>query len=62
MTEKRLTLNELSRILGSLRGYCSFDSEVIVRINEGREYIIIDDNGLEEIIKVKEWYSPKKNL
>ena len=55
MTEnKRLTLNELSRILESLRGYCSFDSEIIVRINEGREYIIVDDNGLEEIIKVKE--------
>lgn len=54
MTEKRLTLDKLYRTLGSLRGYCSFDSEVIVRINEGREYIIIDDNGLEEIIKVKE--------
>ena len=55
MTEnKRLTLNELCRKLGSLKGYCSFDSEIIVRINEGREYIVVDDNGLEEIIKVKE--------
>ena len=55
MTEnKRLTLNELSRILESLKGYCSFDSEIIVRINEDREYIVVDDNGLEEIIKVKE--------
>lgn len=54
MTEKRLTLNELCRKLESLKGYCNFDSEVIVRINEGREYIVVDDNGLEEIIKVIE--------
>lgn len=54
MTEKRLTLDELYRTLGSVRGYCSFDSEISVRINEGREYLIIDDNGLEEIIIVKE--------
>lgn len=51
---KRLTLCELQRQLGSLRGYCSIDSEVILRINEGREYIAISDKGLEEIIKVKE--------
>lgn len=50
---KRLTLNELYGKLGSLKGYCNFDSEVIVRINEGREYIVIDDNGLEEIVVVK---------
>lgn len=54
MTEKRLTLGELQRELDSIRGYCSTDSKVKLIINEGREYLHIDDNGLIEVIKVKE--------
>ena len=54
MTEKRLTLGELQRKLDSLRGYCSSDSEIIVIINEDREYLHINDGGLIEVIKVKE--------
>lgn len=55
MTEnKRLTLGELQRQLDSIRGYMNMDSKVKLIINEGREYIHIDDEGLIEIIKVKE--------
>lgn len=55
MTEKkRLTLGELRIQIESLLGYCSIDSEVRVIINEGREYLHIDDRGLIEVIKVKE--------
>lgn len=54
MTGKRLTLGELQRQLDSIRGYMSMDSKVQLIINEGREYIHIDDDGLIEVIKVKE--------
>ena len=52
MTEKRLTLGELKHQIQEIQGYyrLSDDVEVIVRVNEGREYIDIDG----EIIKVKE--------
>ena len=52
MTEKRLTLGELKHRIREIQGYyrLSDDVEVIVRVNEGREYIDIDG----EIIKVKE--------
>lgn len=53
MTEKRLTLGELQKQLDSIRGYTNMDSEIRLIINEGREYIHIDDNGLIEVIKVK---------
>ncbi|MBP5421682.1 MAG: hypothetical protein J6Y78_04470 [Paludibacteraceae bacterium] len=54
LTEKRLTLGELQRQLDSVRGYMNMDSKVRLIINEGREYIHIDDDGLIEVIKVKE--------
>ena len=53
MTEsKRLTLGELKQKIKTIQEYyrLSDDIPVIVRVNEGREYI--DING--EIIKVKE--------
>ena len=52
MTEKRLTLGELKHQIQEIQRYyrLSDDVEVIVRVNEGREYIDIDG----EIIKVKE--------
>ena len=52
MNEKRLTLGELKHQIREIQGYyrLSDDVEVIVRVNEGREYIDIDG----EIIKVFE--------
>ena len=52
MTEKRLTLGELKHQIREIQEYyrLSDDVEVIVRVNEGREYIDIDG----EIIKMKE--------
>lgn len=54
MTEKRLTLGELQRQLDSIRGYMNMDSKVKLIMNEGREYIHIDDDGLIEVVRVKE--------
>lgn len=54
LIEKRLTLGELQRQLDSVRGYMNMDSKVRLIINEGSEYIHIDDDGLIEVIKVKE--------
>lgn len=52
MTEKRLTLGELKKQIKAIQEYFQYsdDTPVIVRVNEGREYIDIDG----EIIKVKE--------
>ena len=53
MTEnKRLTLGALKHQIREIQGYyrLSDDTPVIVRVNEGREYIDIDG----EIIKVFE--------
>ena len=49
---KRLTLGELKHQIREIQGYYRLpdDTPVIVRVNEGREYIDIDG----EIIKVKE--------
>ncbi|WP_458406004.1 hypothetical protein [Methanobrevibacter sp.] len=51
---KRLTLKELKQKILCLKEYyqLSDNAEIRLRINEGREYIVIDDNGFEEIIKV----------
>ena len=52
MSEKRLTLGELKHQIQEIQDYyqISDDTEIIVRANEGREYI--DIGG--EIIKVFE--------
>ena len=50
--EKRLTLGELKHQIREIQDYykLSDNTEIIVRVNEDREYIDIDG----EIIKVKE--------
>lgn len=50
MTEKRLTLGELKYKIQQIQDYyqISDNTEIIVRVNEDREYIDIDG----EIIKV----------
>ena len=52
MSGKRLTLGELKHQIREIQGYykLSDSTEIIVRVNEGREYIDIDG----DIIKVKE--------
>lgn len=52
MSGKRLTLGELKHQIRKIQVYyqLSDTTEIIVRVNEGREYIDIDG----EIIKVKE--------
>ena len=52
MSEKRLTLGELKHQIQEIQDYykLSDNTEIIVRVNEAREYIDIDG----EIIKVKE--------
>ena len=52
MSEKRLTLGELKHQIREIQDYykLSDNTEIIVRVNEDREYIDIDG----EIIKVKE--------
>lgn len=51
---KRLTLKELKHKILCLKEYyqLSDNAEILLRINEGKEYIVIDDNGFEEIINV----------
>lgn len=51
---KRLTLKELKQKVVCLKEYyqLSDNAEILLRINEGKEYIVIDDNGFEEIINV----------
>lgn len=55
MSEDRITLKELKQKIVCLKEYyqLSNDAKIFLRINEGREYIVIDDNGIEEIIVVK---------
>lgn len=52
MSDKRLTIGELKQQIRKIQDYYKFsdNTEIIVRVNEGREYIDIDG----EIIKVKE--------
>lgn len=52
MSEKRLTLGELKHQIRKIQCYYNLSdtTKIIVRVNEGREYIDIDG----EIIKVKE--------
>ncbi len=50
----RIKLKELEKQIEKLKQYYNYsdNSEIILRINEDREYLIISDNGLEVIIKV----------
>ena len=50
MSDKRLTIGELKQQIRKIQDYYKFsdNTEIIVRVNEGREYIDIDG----EIIKV----------
>lgn len=51
MTE-RLTLGKLRKEMGSISGYCSCDSPILLSIIDDREYIIVGGNTSNEKIRV----------
>lgn len=56
MTEKRLTIKELKQKIRCREvEYCLDDNaKVGVRVNEGREYLVLNYGDLEEIIIINE--------